>query len=171
MFATFPSDLIVGAIVAVATAAIAVFLGRRSYRKERMKREISGLRRLIGELARKRALVEPKSLTRVWKARDGHADFDGVSSSVLDVRRAIDEARLAARDDVDSEVHTLLDQMSMHCNEYLHNSRHDSRNYRALIHDLRLSLKVELHELCRIHPELPKDEPGSKAYAQRTDKG
>ncbi|WP_417215672.1 hypothetical protein [Arthrobacter sp.] len=158
------TDVLGGLLVAIVAGVTTWLLGRHTYRRELEKKEIGGLRRLIGDLARKRALVEPQSLSRVESAGPGHRDFDAVSASVFNVRNAVDEARLAARDEDSSEVHHILDQMSLHCNDYLHGSRHDPENYPSQIHVLRVSLIRELGLLRKVHQELPDDEPGSKAY-------
>lgn len=52
----------------------------------------------------------------------------------------------------------------MHCNDYLHGSRHDPEGYLSQIRDLRESFIREIGFLQRIHQDLPEDEPGSKAY-------
>ena len=161
MWTTLWPEILVGIIVALLSGAATAGLGWLTYRHERKRKELAAIRRLIGELARRRSLEMTDSVSERPAAGPGHADYDAVTTSIFEVRKSIDEARVASRDV--SDVHTVLDDMTASCNFYLRMSRRNPRRYVFQLASLRSELASGLTSLRTIHPTLPDGDLGSKA--------
>lgn len=158
MWTTFFPDVLVGIIVAALTALFGWF----AYRHEQKRQERAAVRRLIGGLARRRAFNIADAAVQLVDAGPGDHDFDTVVRSVISVRKAIDEARVASREQ--SAIHPVLDHMTADCNSYLECSHRVPNTYIIELSALRASLSKRIATMHSIHSSLPLDEPGSKAF-------
>lgn len=154
MWDTFIPDLIVTAIGAALTVAIAAvtFVASRRYR------ETQALNLFVQELHHRRALIRIDTLMEVQNAEQSD-DFARVNASVLSIRDAIKDARGLSRPVPNIQVP--LSGMTSACNRYLElASRHPGR-YWFFLMDLRAEMATQVEALAQANRRVTSLEPGA----------